>query len=68
MRDAGCEWAAVHVWGFQDAPVSWHGARHGRGPLLGGENHFTLLLLPRDQYVLFIAAGEGGGFSRISPG
>ena len=67
MKDAGCEWAAVHVWGFRDAPVSWHGARHGRGPLLGGENDFTLLLLPRDQYVLFIAAGEGDGFSRISP-
>jgi len=61
----GCAWAAVHVWGFQDAPVSWHGAVHGHGPMLGGENDYTVLLLPGGQYVLYVAAGEGDHFSSI---
>lgn len=60
-----CAWAAVHVWGFQDAPVSWHGAMHGHGPMLGGENDYTVLLLPGGQYVLYVAAGEGDHFSSI---
>ncbi len=65
VNAAGYAWAAVHVWGFRDAPVSWHGARHGHGPLLGGENDYTVLLLPGDQYVLYVAAGEGDHFSSI---
>lgn len=65
VNGAGGAWAAVHVWGFPDAPVSWHGAPHGRGPILGGENDYTLLLLPGDQYVLFVAAGEGDSFGSI---
>lgn len=65
MREAGSTWAAVHVWGFLHAPVSWHAARHGHGPMLGGENDCTLLLLPGDQYVLYVAAGEGDHFGSI---
>ena len=66
VNRAGYAWAAVHVWGFQDTPVSWHGACHGHGPLLGGEDDYTVLLLPGDQYVLYVAAGEGDHFSSIA--
>lgn len=60
-----CPWAAVMVWGFVDAPVSWQGAEHGRGPIMGGENDYILLVLPEDQYVLFVSAGEGDSFAHF---
>lgn len=61
-----CPWAAVHVWGFVDAPVSWQGTEHGCGPVMGGENDYVVLLLPDDQYVLFVSAGEGDGFANFN--
>lgn len=60
-----CPWAAVSVWGFVDAPLSWQGTEHGRGPGMGGENDYILLVLPGDQYVLFVSAGEGDGFAHF---
>ena len=60
-----CPWAAVSVWGFVDAPASWHGTEHGRGPVMGGENDYIVLVLPGDQYALFVSAGEGDGFAHF---
>lgn len=61
-----CPWAAVYVWGFVDAPVSWLGTEHGCGPVMGGENDYIVLVLPNDQYVLFVSAGEGDGFAHFN--
>lgn len=58
-------WAATLVWGFADAPTSWHGAAHNRGALAGGENDYMVLVLPGGQYVLFVMAGQGDGFTKV---
>ncbi|KAK9830976.1 hypothetical protein WJX81_004532 [Elliptochloris bilobata] len=60
-----CPWAAVSVWGFEDAPVSWGGAEHGRSALGGGENDYHVLLLLGEQYALFVAAGAADGFTKF---
>jgi len=51
----GLPWAAVHVWGFADSPVSWTGKDHGY--LAGGDNDYTLLLLPHGRAVTFTCVG-----------
>ena len=65
VQGGACPWAAVWVWGFADAPSSWHGVEHGRGALMGGENDFVVLVLPDGHYTLFVKAGEGAGFTKI---
>lgn len=58
-------WAAVLVWGFPDALVSWtqRDARSGKsvrrehGFVGSGGNHYSLLLLPNDEYFLLQALG-----------
>ena len=44
-------WAALTVWGFADAPVSWGLEEHhfGHG---GAENDYTLVLLPAGRWLL----------------
>lgn len=44
-------WIAVSVWGFDDTPVSWGVKEHGH--CVGGENNYTVLLLPEGNYVRF---------------
>ena len=44
-------WAAVSVWGFDDAPVSWKEFEHFFG--MSGENDFLFLVLPNNDYVLY---------------
>lgn len=54
-------WAALTVWGFCDAPISWglceHDAHHGNP-----ENDYTVLLLPRGRRVIFYAVASADGF------
>ncbi|KAI8915025.1 ribonuclease P 40kDa subunit-domain-containing protein [Powellomyces hirtus] len=54
-------WAAVMVWGFRDAPVSWRGMEHGC--LLGGENDYLLVFKPDNQCMLFQAVASHDRFS-----
>ncbi len=65
VQTGACPWAAACVWGFADAPTSWHGVEHGRGSLMGGENDYLVLVLPDGQYVLFVMVGEGAGYTKI---
>jgi len=53
--------------GFGDAPVSWRGAEHGRATCDGGggENDYSVVLLPGGQYVLFVASGAADGFTKF---
>eukprot|EP00897_Mesotaenium_endlicherianum_P008162 jgi/Mesen1/7374/ME000382S06572 len=54
--DSGqCPFAAVNVWGFADAPVSWAGAEHGY--LRGGENDYSFVIFPGGRYLVFSASG-----------
>ena len=64
--DSGqCPWAAVSVWGFADSPVSWAGAEHSRDHVMGGENDYVIMLLPEQQYVLFVLSGACDGFRKV---
>ena len=45
-------WAALSVWGFADAPVSWGLREHGHDHR-GSENDYSVIVLP--------AAAEGAG-------
>lgn len=53
--------------GFEDAPVSWAGAEHGRSVLGGGagENYYHVVLLPGEQYAVFVAAGAADCFTKF---
>ncbi|TYZ65410.1 hypothetical protein PybrP1_002487 [[Pythium] brassicae (nom. inval.)] len=54
-------WAVVMAWGFPDALASWTQKsgteRREHGFLVSGSNHYTLLLLPNDEYILLQALG-----------
>ncbi|KAK9324520.1 ribonuclease P 40kDa subunit-domain-containing protein [Lipomyces orientalis] len=39
-------WAAITVYGFQDAPVSWASDEHSY--LIGGENDYTIVIKPEE--------------------
>ncbi len=54
-------WAAVSVWGFEDAPLSW--GKHEHGFLQGGENDYTFIMFPDESYWLFLAPGTHDTFS-----
>ena len=43
-------WAALTVWGFEDAPVSWKSNEHGW--LCSGDNGYTLVLFRSGHYWL----------------
>ncbi|KXZ49674.1 hypothetical protein GPECTOR_20g531 [Gonium pectorale] len=50
-------WAAVHVWGFADAPVAWAGLEHGAAWGGAGESGYTAVLLPGGDYCVFRPLG-----------
>ena len=58
-------WIVLHVWGFKDAPVAWDGCSHSVTSDISGENNYTLIILPRGHYLLFVAAGRGDGFGGV---
>ncbi|KAI8052492.1 ribonuclease P 40kDa subunit-domain-containing protein [Syncephalis plumigaleata] len=51
LDDLALPWAAVHVWGFADAPVSW--AHHEHGHLTSGENNYTFIVWKDGTYLLY---------------
>ncbi|KAK3260054.1 hypothetical protein CYMTET_30973, partial [Cymbomonas tetramitiformis] len=53
ISDGSTPWAVVNVWGFADTPVAWGSTEHGFTS--GGENDYSVLLLPGDQYISFCA-------------
>jgi len=54
-------WTCVHSWGFLDSPISWNENEHGY--LLSGENDYTFVLLPSDNYWQYVALGTYDTFS-----
>lgn len=68
VKSGQVPWAALMVWGFPDALVSWtqrdrkqgkqqKQIRREHGFLVNGSNHYTFLLLPNEEYVLLQALG-----------
>ena len=47
-KESALSWAAVSVWGFEDAPVSWKNNEHGW--LCSGDNHYSLVLFRTGQF------------------
>ncbi|CAI5746514.1 unnamed protein product [Peronospora destructor] len=54
VRNGELPWGAVTVWGFPDVFVSW---RQEHGYLSNGNNNYTLLMLPNDEYFMLQALG-----------
>jgi len=46
-------WISFTVHGFDSAPVSWANTEHGCGD--NGDNLYTVVLFPDDQYWLYAA-------------
>ncbi len=40
-------WAAVTVWGFRDAALTFNAAEHGH--LVSGDNQYTIVVFPGDR-------------------
>lgn len=61
VKSGTVPWAVVMVWGFPDALVSWTQKegkeRREHGFLVSGSNHYSVLLLPNDEYILLQALG-----------
>ncbi|TMW60880.1 hypothetical protein Poli38472_000922 [Pythium oligandrum] len=72
VQNGTVPWAAVTVWGFPDAIVSWEqeyeSASNKKNParevksrehgyLLNGSNNYTFLLLPKDEYFVLQEVG-----------
>lgn len=56
LKTADLPWVAVTVWGFTDCPVTWKQNEHGH--FVSGENLYTFVLFPNDQYWLYTAMGD----------
>ncbi|KAL1919763.1 uncharacterized protein VTP21DRAFT_1694 [Calcarisporiella thermophila] len=54
-------WISINIWGFKDSPFSWRGSEHGY--LVNGENNYSIMLLPREDYVIFQQLGAYDTFS-----
>eukprot|EP00128_Syssomonas_multiformis_P010546 Colp12_sorted_trinity150504_noHs@20618 len=54
-------WAAMTVWGFRDAPVTWDLELHGR--LIGGGVSYTFVCFPGDDYWLIQSLGTYDTYS-----
>ncbi len=56
-------WAAITVAGYSQCPVAWTVPHKGQAcapcRLYGGDNPFTILLLPGGQHILFVASPDG---------
>ena len=46
--DGSFPWAALSVWGFEDAPVSWRTNEHGWH--FSGDNNYTVVLFRTGQF------------------
>jgi hypothetical protein len=62
---SGPAWVAINVWGFPASPVAWTGQEHSMGTSQGGENDYTVVLLPDDEYHVLASVGSGGGLGRM---
>lgn len=51
--DETLPWAAVSVWGFEDAPVSWKLNEHGW--YQSGDNHYNIIVFRTGQYWILTA-------------
>lgn len=56
-------WAALTLWGFCEAPVSWGMNEHAYA-FDGAENDLTVLLLKGGRHILFRAVGRSDALSR----
>ncbi len=57
VAGARVPWAAVHVWGFADAPVAWQGLEHAPAWDGAGESAYTVLFMSEGDFCVFKALG-----------
>ena len=56
VQSSNIAWVALTVWGFVDSPVAWKQNDHGH--FLGGENLYTFVIFPGDEYWIYVATGS----------
>ncbi|XP_068697129.1 ribonuclease P protein subunit p40-like isoform X1 [Montipora foliosa] len=56
VQSGDIPWVAMTVWGFTDCPVTWKNNEHGH--FLSGENFYTFVIFPDDNYWLYTALGS----------
>lgn len=59
LQERAVPWAALTVWGFSDAPVSWGNTEHN-DDYTCPENNYTLLLMPHSHRIVFYMLGARG--------
>ncbi|CAG8786909.1 5735_t:CDS:2, partial [Racocetra persica] len=61
FKSSNIPWVALSVWGFKDSPISWK--KHEHGHFMSGENHYSFLLWPDGEYILYQALGAYDSYS-----
>ena len=56
VKEQNLPWAMLTVQGFQDAPETWSSWEHGYHH--HGDNLYTYLIFPNDDYWLYMAVGS----------
>ena len=65
VAEGHCPWAILSVWGFTGQPISWLGSLVNSPENAGGENDYSIVVLPQKQYMLMVASGQGDSFQTI---
>jgi len=60
VKEKQIPWAAINVWGFADSPISW--SNHEHRFTLSGENDYTFIVLPEDNYWHFVSVSSNDTF------
>lgn len=60
-----CPWAVVSVWGYVGQPITWLDSPPSTGLLTERENDYSIVVLPNDQYILFVVSGSGDSFQTV---
>ena len=65
VAEGRCPWAILSVWGIMGQPVSWMGSPVNADERGGGENDYSIVILPQKEYMLMIASGQGDSFQTL---
>lgn len=65
VHEGKCPWAIVSAWGFKGQPISWIGAPPNSASSIDGENDYSIVILPDEQYMLLVASGSGDSFQTV---
>lgn len=65
VADRICPWAVMSVWGYASHPMPWMDSPPASGAQSERENNYCVVVLPNDQYIMFVASGSGDSFQTV---